>query len=59
MDPSFQEVNRHFVLSFKDDDGRKGYKQYYLPTVEIEDYNIVIDGRNLLDKPKRNDLRTY
>ena len=33
IDPSFQGVNRVFVLSFKDDNGRKSYKQYYLPTV--------------------------
>ena len=34
IDPSFQGVNRLFVLSFKDDDGRESRKQYYLPTVE-------------------------
>ena len=32
IDPSFQEVNRIFVLSFKDADGRESHKQYYLPT---------------------------
>ena len=58
IDPSFQGVNRLFVLSFKDDDGRKSYKQYYLPTAKIKDYNVVIDGRNFFDKPIRNDLKT-
>ena len=38
--PSFQGVNRLFVLSFKDDDGQEGHKQYYLPTGEIPDYNV-------------------
>ena len=46
IDPNFQGVNRLFVLSFKDDDGRESHKQYYLPTIEIEDYNVMIDGRN-------------
>ena len=46
IDPHFQGVNRLFVLSFKDDDGRESHKQYYLPTIEIEDYNVMIDGRN-------------
>ena len=32
IDPSFQEVNRIFVLSFKDADGHESHKQYYLPT---------------------------
>ena len=28
VDPSFQWVNRLFVLPFKDDDGREYHKQY-------------------------------
>ena len=59
IDPSFQGVNRLFVLSFKDDDGRQSHKQYYLPTVEIKDYNVMIDGRNFFDQPINNDLKTY
>ena len=59
IDPSFQGVNRLFVLSFKDDDGRESHKQYYLPTVEIKDYNVMIDGRNFFDQPIKNDLKTY
>ena len=51
IDPSFQGVNGFFVLSFKGDDGQKSYKQYYLPTVEIKDYNVVTDGRNFFDQP--------
>ena len=31
---SFQGVNRLFVLSFKDGDGRDSHKEYHLPTVE-------------------------
>ena len=26
------------------------YKRYFLPTVEIKDYNIIIDGRKFLDR---------
>ena len=43
IDPSFQGVNRLFVLSFKDD-GQESHKQYYLPTVEIRDYYVMIYG---------------
>ena len=49
IDPSFQTVNRFFVLLFKDEDGWESYKQYHLPTVEIKDYNVMIDGRNFFD----------
>ena len=59
IDPSFQGVNRPFVLSFKDDDNRENHNQCYLPTVEIKDYNVMIDGKNLFDQPIKNDLKTY
>ena len=35
IDPNFQEVNRRFVLSFKDEYVGELYKQYHLPTAEI------------------------
>ena len=31
----------------------------YLPTVEIKDYNVMIDGRNFFDQPIENNLKTY
>ena len=46
-------------MSFEDDAGRESHKQYYLPTVEIKDYNVMIDGRNFFDQPIKNDLKTY
>ena len=51
IDLSFQGIKRLFVLSFKDDDCRKSYKQHYLPTVEMKDYYVVIDRRNFFDRP--------
>ena len=39
VEPSFQGVNRPFVLAFENDDHRTVDDQYYLPTVEIKDYN--------------------
>ena len=56
IDPSFQGVNRLFVLSFKDEDGRESCKQYYLPAVEIK---YMINGRNFFDQPIKNALKTY
>ena len=46
-------------MSFKDDDNRKSYKEYYLPTVEIKNYNVMIDGRNLFDEPQKSGLKIY
>ena len=58
IDPSFQGANRLFVLFFKDDDGWESRKQYYLSTVEIQNHNIMIDGRNFFDQSIKNDLET-
>ena len=52
IDPSFQGVNRLFVLLFKDENGRESYKQYYLPTVETKDYNIMINERSVFETIK-------
>ena len=46
VEPSFQGVNRLFVLAFENDDDRTSDREYYLPTVEIKDYNIMINGEN-------------
>ena len=46
-------------MSFKDDSGRESQKQYYFPTVEIKDYNVMIDGKNFFDQPIKNDLKAY
>ena len=34
-------------------------KKYYLPNVEIKDYNVMIDGKNVFDQPVKNDKVTY
>ena len=59
VEPSFQGVNRLFVLAFENDDDRTSDEQYYLPTVEIKDYNIMINGENFFDQPIKNNKITY
>ena len=44
--PSFQVF---FVLPYEGDDNRTAHDSYYLPTVEIKDYNIMINSENLFD----------
>ena len=59
IEPRFQGVNRLFVLAFEKDDYRTSDDRYYLPTVEIKDYNIMINGENFFDQPIKNDKVTY
>ena len=59
VEPSFQGVNRLFVLAFENDDDRTSDDEYYLQTVEIKDYNIMINGENFFDQPIKNNKVTY
>ena len=59
VEPSSQGVNRLFVLAFESDNNRTAHNSYYLPTVEIKDYNIMINGENFFDKPIKNNKVTY
>ena len=42
INPSFQGVNRLFVLAFENENGRTSYSTYYLPKVEIKDYSVTM-----------------
>ena len=35
------------------------HRGYFLPKVEIKDFNVIIDGRNFFDQSIRNDRLTY
>ena len=59
IESRFQGVNRLFVLAFENDDDRTSSDEYYLPTVEIKDYNIMINGENFFDQPIKNKRVTY
>ena len=45
IDPSFQGVNRLFVLSFEDKTFWESHKQYFLPSMEIKDYNVMTEWK--------------
>ena len=63
LDASFQGVNRLFVLAFNNTTQnvannpinntanrvqRDSYRKYFLPRVDITNYNVSIDGRNFM-----------
>ena len=59
INPSFQRVNRLFILLFENRTDRKVHIKYYIPKVEIKDYNVIIDGKKLFDQSIKNALNTY
>lgn len=56
--PSFQ-INRLFVLTFDVNSNRLRHSRYYLPIIKIEDYNVVIDGKNYFGQPTKSDIKIY
>ena len=57
-DPTFTKVNRLFVLSFArilGEDHRKSFWHYYVQSVEIKDFIVLIDGRSFFDLPVKNE----
>ena len=53
------EVNRLFVLSYENDAHGRSFRQYFLLTVKINDYNVMLAGKNVFDQPVKNDLIIY
>ena len=54
IDPTFNKVNRLFVLSFENKEERTSFSKYYTPKVEIKDFNVLIDGKSFFDVPVKN-----
>ena len=48
VEPSFQGVNRPFVLALENDTKGTSHSGYYLRKLEIKNYNVMINGENFL-----------
>ena len=62
LDPSFQGVNRLFVMAYNSTNGqptKNGQRKYYLPRIYLNKYNIIIDGRNFYDNLIENNIEKY
>ena len=62
LDPSFEGVNRLFVMAYNRVDGqptRNGQRKYYLPRISLNKYNVINDGRNFYNNPIESDIEKY
>ena len=59
IDPTFTNVNRLLVLTFENGDDRTSFSKYYLPKVEIKDFNVLIDGKPFFEIPVQNKEEAY
>ena len=51
-------ANRLFVLSFprnNNSDSRYSFSNYYVPKIKINDFNVLIDGKDFFDLPVKNE----
>ena len=58
IDPTFNNVNGLFVLAFPNEEDTS-FSKYYTPTVEIKDYNVIVDGEPFYEIPIKNKEETY
>ena len=56
---TFTKVNRLFVLSFKNKEDRTSFSKYYVPKVEVKDFNVLIDGKSFFDVPIKDKEEAY
>ena len=59
VEPSFQGVNRLFVLAFENNAQRTVHSGYYLPNLEIKNCNVMINGEKFFDQPIKDNKVTY
>ena len=62
IDPTFTKVNRLFVVSFaRNDEGdcRDSFSHYYVPNIEIKDFNVLIDEKSFFGLPAKNEEEAY
>ena len=62
LHPSFQGVNRLFIMEYNrvdDEPTRNGQRKYYLPRISLNEYNVIIDGRNFYNNPIESNVEKY
>ena len=62
IDPTFTNAIILFVLPFSrnnNTDKRYSFSHYYVPNVEIKDFNVLIDVKCFFDLPVKNEEETY
>ena len=58
IDPTYTNAKKLFVLSFERDNAgydRDSFSDYYVPNVEIKDFNVLINGESFFDLPVKNE----
>ena len=54
LDPTFTKVNRLFVLLFENENDITSFSDYYVPNVQIKDFNVLIDIKSFFWRTTKN-----
>ena len=65
LDASFQGVSKLYVLACDSTNNgankvdRDSHRKYFLPKINITNYNVLTDGRNFYDQPTNYQIKQY
>ena len=59
IDPTFTKVHMLFVVCYQNEDDRTSFSKYYVPKIEIKDFNVLIDGKPFFEIPVKNKEEAY
>ena len=62
IDPTFKNIDGLFVPKFKNganDPIRNYFYDYYMPLVEVKEFNVFIDNKPFFDQPVKNKQKAY
>ena len=59
IDPTLIKVNRLFASSFQNEEDRTSFSKYYVPKVEINDFNVLVDGKRFFGMSVKNKEEAY
>ena len=62
IDSTFVNINKLLALSLKnsnDDPTRDSFDEYYMPSVEIKDFNALIDNKQFFDQAVKKKQEAY
>ena len=59
LDPAFRNINRFVVLSLRNGENNRtriSFDKYYMPLLEIKDFNALVDNKSIFDQPVKNQI---
>ena len=62
IDPAFRNINRSLLLSYENgnnDPTRFSFDKYYMPLIDIENFNALIDNKLFFERPVKNRQEAY